>query len=526
MGLVKPNVVPNALKNTIMPGKEIKELRMMGLLDEALDMAVSEWREDPDNNKTKINLAWVYFALCKRYAIAEIHYPKFVETFDKLERLGLFADNNVLSNSTATCIVQLLSKVAAFDDVNKRNERCDDLFRMSQALKIDEFEEVYHDLFCRFSDFADFWDAYPDFCHWWGLDNLRPMDFRRQALRGGKKRVLSLGETAYIACIKKSMKDYSQGKISVTEINSLIGCLDYVISCNRGLYSLEFYKYTLMHLRDGKDEFLKTYLPVVKKRSSEFWTWLLLAEVFVDDEEKYIACLLRASSCKAKEVFLSTIRLKLARYMIGVQDYVGARYEIEQFLYGRQFGDYIIPDEVSQWTQTSWYQEAHGTSSVMSMPSRQITESILISDLPVMTGVVTYVNLEKQIATLVCGYQCNAFYKYEGLMDDLQSGDILKFKADVKMGGESVRVVSAQLIDSMPDTDFYRSVRGTVTASFQGTSYFLNTGEETIYVPNAVFDNNDSRRSIYIGEDITCRVVYAYNRKQDRWNWVVVKILR
>ena len=321
------------------------------------------------------------------------------------------------------------------------------------------------------------------------------------------------------------LKEYEWGLQGVSDINKFIGLLDNVIEQYRGLYWLEYYKYKLMLIRDDNEEVMQMFLPVVKKRSSEFWTWLLMSEIFADDEEKHVACMLRASSCKAKEVFLSPIRYKLAKYMIEHEDYVGARYEIEQFLYGRQFGDYSIPEEVKERTEMSWFKSAQGTSTVLSMPFRQITDAILASDLPVLTGVVTYVNHEKSIATLVYDYQRNAFFKFNESVGDLQSGDVVKFKAEFKAGGDNVKVVAAQVIDSMPETDFYRTVKGTVSTNFMGTSFFLNTDDENIYVPNTVFDNNDVNRSLYVGDEITCRVAYAYNRKQDRWNWVVVKIL-
>ena len=509
-----------------MPGKVIKELRMMGLLDEALAMALDEWKADPEDEQAKTNLAWVYFAFCKRYTDAELNYTKFVETFDKLSRLNLFASNNVLSNSIATCIVKLLSKVDAFDDLDKKLERCDELFSMVKTLNIDKTEDVYFDIFERFYDYKDSWDSFSAFCRWWGLENLRPQDFHRQTLRNGKKMVVSMGEGAYIACAKRMLKEYEWGVRGTSDVNNLIGELDNVIEHYRGLYWLEYYKYKLMLIRDDNAEVMQTFLPVVKKRCSEFWTWQLLSEIFVDDEEKHVACLLRASSCKAKEVFLSPIRYNLAKYMIEKRDYVGARYEIEQFLYGRQFGDYNIPDEVKGWMQEAWFKEAQGTSTVLAMPFRQITDTILASDLPVLTGVVTYVNYEKNIATLVYDYQRNAFFKFNESLQNLQAGDVVKFKAEFKAGGENVKVVAAQIIDAMPETDFYRTVRGTVSINPQGTSFFLNTEEETIYVPNTVFDNNDANRCLYVGDDITCKVVYAYNRKQDRWNWVVVKIIR
>ncbi|MBR4367418.1 MAG: hypothetical protein IKP43_11645 [Bacteroidaceae bacterium] len=509
-----------------MPGKVIKELRMMGLLDEALAMALEEWKAAPEDEKTKTNLAWVYFAFCKRYTDAELNYAKFVETFDKLSQFDLFSTNNVLSNSIATCIVKLLSKVDTFDDLDKKMERCDELFSMVKQLNIDKTEDVYYDIFERFYDYRDTWESFSDFCQWWGLEYLRPQDFHRQTLRVGKKMVVSMGEGAYIACAKRLLNEYERGLKGVSDLNNLIGKLDIVIDQYKGLYWLEYYKYKLMLKRDDSDEVMQTFLPIVKKRSSEFWTWQLMSEIFADDEEKHVACMLRASSCKAKEVFLSPIRFKLAKYMIEHEDYVGARYEIEQFLYGRQFGDYGVPDEVKMWVEMPWFKNAQGTSTVMSMPFRQITDSILASDLPVLTGVVTYVNQEKKIATLVYDYQRNAFFKFSDSLEGLQSGDVVKFKAEFKAGGENVKVVSAQIIDSMPETDFYRTVKGTVSTNFLGTSFFLNTDDETIYVPNTVFDNNDVNRSLYVGDEITCRVAYAYNRKQDRWNWVVVRIIR
>jgi hypothetical protein len=49
-----------------MPSKEIKELRKVGRLYEALDMALAEMQEDPDNIWTKRNISWVYYEYLKQ----------------------------------------------------------------------------------------------------------------------------------------------------------------------------------------------------------------------------------------------------------------------------------------------------------------------------------------------------------------------------------------------------------------------------------------------------------------------------
>ena len=87
-----------------------------------------------------------------------------------------------------------------------------------------------------------------------------------------------------------------------------------------------FYGKLLLSLGSTPEEELRVILPFARKKATEFWVWQLLSDVFVNDNEKRLACLLRAVHCDTQEQFLIKVRIKLARLFILQGQYNLAKY--------------------------------------------------------------------------------------------------------------------------------------------------------------------------------------------------------
>lgn len=78
----------------------------------------------------------------------------------------------------------------------------------------------------------------------------------------------------------------------------------------------------------SREDALTAVVPFVRKKT-EFWAWQLLADVFKDEPDNRLACLLRAVHCKAKEEFLGKVRLALALAYIDRNDIARAKYHLD-----------------------------------------------------------------------------------------------------------------------------------------------------------------------------------------------------
>jgi hypothetical protein len=98
--------------------KEVKELRKEGKLNEALEMALTDFEANPLNVWNKRALVWVYYDFLKSEASFE-QFDLFVYHLEKLIEIELEDEDKVmLYNNTASQIGKLVFNIHAQDPVN------------------------------------------------------------------------------------------------------------------------------------------------------------------------------------------------------------------------------------------------------------------------------------------------------------------------------------------------------------------------------------------------------------------------
>ena len=155
------------------------------------------------------------------------------------------------------------------------------------------------------------WREMADFIDWWNFNNLLPEDYTPYQLQNGRT-VLSLAERAYIAKSKALLLLNDLGRIEefLPQIDELIE------NHPEMLYPGYFYGKMLLALGASVEDALRVIMPFVRRKITEFWVWSLLSDVFVNEPEKQLACLLRAVHCHTQENFLGRVRIKLAALYI------------------------------------------------------------------------------------------------------------------------------------------------------------------------------------------------------------------
>ena len=78
-----------------MPAKEIKELRQVGKLEEALNLAKAELQAEPDNIWPKRNISWVYYDFLKQNSSPE-HFDEFISWLNEIKNLQLPVEEKML----------------------------------------------------------------------------------------------------------------------------------------------------------------------------------------------------------------------------------------------------------------------------------------------------------------------------------------------------------------------------------------------------------------------------------------------
>ncbi|MBO0360859.1 hypothetical protein J0X19_23065 [Hymenobacter sp. BT186] len=170
---------------------------------------------------------------------------------------------------------------------------------------------------------------------WWNLDLLRPEDFEQESFtpHGASKPVHlpAVAETAYGTYAAQLISRLQMGRqpgapawLQTTgqavaaqtraSVDALLPRLEQLAATYPQYGWLDYRRAKLLAaLGEDLPTTLAVLLPVVRRKSSEFWAWRLLAETLdATDAATATACYYRATTCGAEEKFLRGLRLTLA----------------------------------------------------------------------------------------------------------------------------------------------------------------------------------------------------------------------
>lgn len=490
--------------------KDIIEKCKLGNLQEAYDIARVDLEANSQNVWEHRKMAWVLYYRIKEAVDKDV----FSELTASLEELSLL---NMISVANDEMIfTNVLFKVAEY--VRKQKSKNDNevysrLSTIYSFLRGYVFapSEAYSNLLRNFIGFVD-WSDLLDFFEWWDLDKLRSEDYK-QFVTEHNRSLMSLAERAYIANSKALIRRKDK-----MLIKKFLPRLDVLMQNHSEMvYPGYFYGKLLIATGASRDETLKVLVPFARKKSTEFWVWQLLGEVYNDDSEMQLACLLRAVHCKTKEEFLVKVRTKLARLYITQEKYGYARYQIERVCKCYSLNGWNLPNDIGEWVKQSWIDKVESIGDDL-IEYKSVTDNILYSDKHESIAVVTYVDVKSMKVFMVYDHKRTIVQR---LNMKVKVGQVLKigYVSDEEGNIKIVEVKSGELSS---DLSYAKIVEGVVSRR-EGNDYaFLKEHMLSCYIgADLVRGNNLQNRDV-----IRCLVVYSYNKKKDLWNWVVIKIYK
>ena len=494
-----------------MSGAEIKTLRTEGKLDEALDMALSEYQESQNDPWAVSNLVWVYDAICKNCG-EEGRLDDFCNAFKEIVSLNVLSTNEVLNNSLCWRFLSLLKSISNRIHEEEFNEAGDRLFTLAKELQLSIPSKQYTILLEAFLKLKDRWDGFYDFFEWWGFRNFTEEDYESRKLNNGKT-MMSVAEEAFIAASKCLLvkKDVDKTKVLLSE-------LEYVNEQHPRMTYIGFYIGKLLLSIGDIDNSFKKLLLFAKKKKDEFWVWQSLSETQTDEKIR-LACLMRAEQCRTQDDYLVNVRQMLAKELINQRDYVSAKKQIEKLIQSRENNNWKIPNEVQSWVSSDWYKNPESISQANDLDFMKITNELLYPDQEEYTAVVSFVNVEKKMATIITGLEQSGFFNYERFHMKLQVGDILKIRANNKKG--YINALSVNKSDGIENNDFYRIINASVNSNEEGRLY-VPFEKKRLYLSRLIIQNN----RIMDGDNLEFAVLFDYNKKYEKWQWCCVSAKR
>ena len=359
---------------------------------------------------------------------------------------------------------------------------------------------------------CDSWQELVDFLEWWDLDNLTPEDFQPVEIASGGK-IMSIAERAYIAKSKALLRLNDLGLIEefLPQLDELM------IQHPEMIYPGYFYGKLLLSLGTTPEDALKVIVPFAKRKSTEFWVWQLLSDVFTNDQEKQLACLVRAVHCRTQENFLGKVRMKLAALYIQRNQLDYAKYQIDKVTQCYLSQGWHLPYEVDCWIHQPWINTVTSNDRDP-LDYKVITNEILGIKTEEAVAVVTYIDQNTQKVAMICGYEKRMSQR---LRFRVGIGATLKLNYTVNSDGKP-RILSAGKCKFPTDLNYAKVVEGTIKKRSEWAFAFLHYGDEKAFVsPNVVKKYNMSD-----GEKVKCLIVYDFDKKKNSWGWVVISINR
>ncbi len=480
-----------------------------GQVQQAYELAKADLAAMPSDIWKQRAVGWVLYYMMK--VDSEVgDYGKLLRHLDELnslDQLTLVNDSMIFDNVQFQ-IASFIQNHIPLTDIDA-SAKLSTLF-----LKLKDYNfrsSKGHSYLLRSCLKFDNWQEMPDFFDWWNLDNLTKEDYSPYVNQKGQK-MMTLAERAFIANAKALLRLNNLGRIE-----EFLPRLDNLMNNHKEMmYPGYFYGKLLLALGSDSDEALKVIIPFARKKNTEFWVWQLLSDVFTNDEEKQLACLLRAVHSHTQETFLGKVHIKLATLYIKRGLLKSARFHIDAVTRCYISQGWRLPNEIACWIHQPWLNSMTPDENDP-IDYMSITDAILCNGAEECIAIVTYVDENSHKSAIVYGKEKRTIQKFRF---KVYAGMILKLHYTDK--GSRMKVLSSTKVQLPYDIDYAKYVEGKICKRDGNEYAFLKAGSVRCFVPSNIVGKYDLKN----GNDVRSLVVYDYDKKKGTWNWVCVNVKR
>lgn len=476
-----------------------------GQVESAYSIARLDYEAHPDNVWTQIGLGWaLYYKI--REAVAGKSLYSLVANLKELSELDLLSGEHGKMICTNVAW-KLADYVKALPPGN--NSDADSLFDVFRSLKFGP-SSGYSYLLSVYLKLEN-WEGLQNFIEWWNLDNLQAEDYQQFKMQNGRQ-MISLAERAYIGYAKALLRSGDKGLA-----DAFIPKLEALAESHSEMtYPGYFCGKLMISAGASREDALTAVVPFVRKKKTEFWAWQLLADVFKDEPDNRLACLLRAVHCKAKEEFLGKVRLALALAYIDRNDIARAKYHLDFSLRCYLGHGWRLPREVDDWMRQPWMRTAVADGSD-GIEWLHITDGILTYGASKSVAVVTYVDQSAKRVSVVYGKKRRAVMRLSELHWKVVAGDVFTLYWE-PAADDRITVAGAERIRDMKfaETDYVRILKGSVARKAGCAFAFVGN----CFVSPALVE----RERLTDGQCVTALSVLDYNKKKNDWTWICVSV--
>lgn len=490
--------------------KDITTLCKAGQIQEAYETAKADLLTSPSDIWAERAVGWVLYYMIKDSA-DRCDIEKMVSGIEELKSLeALDTDNDALIFDN---VLFKVAEIVRNNIVPNSPSALEELPLIFNSLRDIQFKpsKAYSFLLQGFIK-NDAWAGLADFMDWWNLANLTSEDYTPYVTQGGNK-MMTLAERAYIANAKALLKlnNKERTEAFLPKLESLME------KHPEMMYPGYFYGKLLIALGRDKEEALKALVPFARKKSRDFWVWQLLGEVYHDEADMQLACLLRAVNCRTQETFLGKVRSKLVSMYLQRRQYGKARYHADRVVDCHIANKWPLTSEMETWIHQPWMTSVAPVAKE-EMDYMGITNNILCQGAKESVAIVTYIDPKSQRVSLIYGHKQRMSIK---LRFQVKTGSVLKIHY-TKDSDNKIQLIHASRT-SLPSEglSYIKKVEGVIEKRDGNMFAFLKGGNIKCFVsPKLVQQHN-----IQNGARVHTIAALDYEKKKDQWNWSCIDIV-
>ena len=494
--------------------QQIKELRQEGKLQEALDLALINLGNEPENIWNKRAIGWVYYDFLKAHS-EKGDFEAFITVIDNILNLEL-NDEQMLINNLIWPINKMAYQLANSNPID--NNKSDILFQKIYSLNLEKPSQNFSILIKSLHKLFKDNPKYISVIDWVGLENLNEHDFQEEEFNNRK--IMALAQQVFISYAKHleqgiSLDAYGgQKEFDREKINWFLPKLDQIINDYPQYVYPPYFKAKLL-LRIGGDNIMESYLPFARQKRNDYWVWQLMAEIHKNNSEIVFSSYAKALTLKTSDDFLVKIRQTFADLLIQKNMFSEAKYEIENIVSVKNKGGFKIPFQITQWQNSDWYINTNSTKNNFNLykENSSLAEELLYQDIPEELAIIDYVNLEKGIISFTINKNKRGFFKYNGNIKALRIGDSIMIRFNGKPKENFYKIYS--LKKSNTRHDFLKEISGVVKIIPAGIGFL-----EDVFIEKSLLE----KKGIIDGESINGTALLSFNKKKNDWGWKMLKI--
>lgn len=496
-----------------MPGKEIKELRQSGQLEKALELALAEYRQEPDNIWTKRNLSWVYYEYAKSNC-ATATLQAFCENLQALAELQLPEDEKLLFDNIGWLMVKM--GFALMKERELQPEEKEQLFVAVKAFHFSKPSQVYSSLFNLFYKIYKDTDNYLTFADWWGFENFRPEDYAEEKMPNGKP-MIALVEQAYISYAKLLLpRQNISGGIAFNKerATAFLSKMEELEKNHPEYQYPSFYRAKLLLALGDQNNVLSAILPFAKKKQNAFWVWQILSEAFPSEGDIQFACYCKGLLCPAPDEMTVNLRTQIVPLLIERKMWNEARTEIDKIIEVRKSKNWKISDNLLSYQRSEWYRSASRKrdNKFIYKEYAPTAEAILFRDIPEENVMVSHLNPDKKMLNFITSNGRNGFFKYDRFLKKVAIGDILRVRFQKREESGFCQLATlSKGEDEILHKQYIKHFKGKIRISKTNKFGFV---EDVFIMANLCEKYTLSDADLVEGEAIK-----SFDKKKKQWGW-------